>query len=103
MPICNNLYTQHQPTKLSTKTIQPTTKTAQFTQEIAYTGAQGLIHQAPNTNLNILSNVPKFCFMVVHLFGLYFFINSELLTTDTELNAIAAPAITGLNSQPVKG
>jgi hypothetical protein len=29
--------------------------------------------------------------------------SSELLTTETELKAIAAPAIIGLNKNPVKG
>ena len=40
---------------------------------------------------------------LVHLFGLYLFINNELLTTESELKAIAAPAIMGFSSQPVKG
>jgi hypothetical protein len=35
--------------------------------------------------------------------ALNLFIRSELLTTDTELKAIAAAAITGLRSQPVNG
>lgn len=34
---------------------------------------------------------------------LYLFIKRELLTTETELNAIAAPAMTGLRRNPVNG
>ena len=37
------------------------------------------------------------------IFGLYLFINKEFDNTDTDENAIAAPAIMGDKSQPVKG
>lgn len=37
------------------------------------------------------------------IFGVYLFINRELPTTEIELNAIAAAAITGFNNKPKNG
>lgn len=44
--------------------------------------------------------------MIISPFGIYNFVPRNLklfVTTDTELNAIAAPAIIGFNKNPLKG
>ena len=40
---------------------------------------------------------------IIKFYLLYLFIKRELLITDTELNAMAAPAIMGFKRNPVKG
>src|SRR3989344_4744423 len=60
----NKLCSPHHAVKLSIKAIHPTIAISQFTKTTLYCGAQGPSHQNANANRKILSNLPKFCFIV---------------------------------------